>query len=185
MINNLKAVTPDFFDLNELECRLLAPRIAFQKLMQAPRGRQFKIHGNIVNVSADVTHTVSILPRLHNQTAAIKVNLKRMLKYKSSALPCNVRPYKVFEAANWLFTHRDLYRDKGIILNSEWINQHIQAVNDEINDNNNLESDTIGKTDDNNVDSEGLSQNEHHEDESESPAGVTDTMFYSYRLFRR
>ena len=30
---------PDFFDLNELECRLLAPRIAFQKLMQAPRGK--------------------------------------------------------------------------------------------------------------------------------------------------
>ncbi len=29
---------PAFFDLNELECRLLAPRLAFQKLMQAPRG---------------------------------------------------------------------------------------------------------------------------------------------------
>lgn len=49
-----------FFDLNELECRLLAPRIAFQKLMQAPRGRQLKIHGNIVNVPTDVTvHSVS------------------------------------------------------------------------------------------------------------------------------
>ena len=32
----------DFFDLNKLECRLLAPRIAFQKLMQAPRGRQLR-----------------------------------------------------------------------------------------------------------------------------------------------
>ena len=29
---------PAFFELNELECRLLAPRLAFQKLMQAPRG---------------------------------------------------------------------------------------------------------------------------------------------------
>ena len=55
-------VKPDFFDLNELECRLLAPRITFQKLMQAPRVRQLKINGNIVNVPADVTHTVSILP---------------------------------------------------------------------------------------------------------------------------
>ena len=45
-------VKPDFFDLNELECRLLAPRVAFQKLMQAPRGRQFKICGNVVNVPA-------------------------------------------------------------------------------------------------------------------------------------
>ena len=28
-----------FFDLNELEHRLLASRLAFQKLMQAPRGK--------------------------------------------------------------------------------------------------------------------------------------------------
>ena len=48
----------EFFDLNELECRLVAPRIAFQNLMQAPRGRQLKLHGNIVNVPADVTHSV-------------------------------------------------------------------------------------------------------------------------------
>lgn len=51
--------SPKTNDINELECRLLAPRIAFQKLMQAPRGRQLKIHGNIVNVPADVTHTAS------------------------------------------------------------------------------------------------------------------------------
>ena len=31
---------PAFFDLNELESRLLAPRLVFQKLMQAPRGKQ-------------------------------------------------------------------------------------------------------------------------------------------------
>jgi len=41
---------PEFFDLNELECRLLVPRIAFQKLIQAPRVRQLKIHGNIVKL---------------------------------------------------------------------------------------------------------------------------------------
>ena len=34
----------DFFDLNELECRLLAPRLALQKIVQAPRGKQFKIN---------------------------------------------------------------------------------------------------------------------------------------------
>ena len=78
---------PEFFDLNELECRLLAPRIAFQKLMQAPQGRQLKIHGNIVNVPADVAHTVTMLPRLHK------------LQYKSSALSLNVRPDKVVQAA--------------------------------------------------------------------------------------
>ena len=43
--------------------------------MQAPRGRQLKIHGNIVNVPADVNNTVSMLPRLPRETATIKVNL--------------------------------------------------------------------------------------------------------------
>ena len=71
---------PEFFYHNELECRLLAPRIAFQKLMQTPRGRQLKIHGNIVNVPADVAYTVTMLPQLHSQTATIKVNLKRKLQ---------------------------------------------------------------------------------------------------------
>ena len=45
-----------------------APRITFQKLMQALRGRELKIHSNILNVPADVTDTVTILPRLQSQT---------------------------------------------------------------------------------------------------------------------
>ena len=41
---------PTFFDLTELECRLIAPRLAFQKIIEAPRGKQLKINGNVVNV---------------------------------------------------------------------------------------------------------------------------------------
>ena len=51
-------LTPDFFYLNELESSLLAPRLAFQKLMQAPRENLLKIKGNVVNVPADVNNTV-------------------------------------------------------------------------------------------------------------------------------
>ena len=54
-------VKPDFFYLNELECRLVAPRLAFQKLMHAPRGNQLKIKGNIVNIPADVNNTVMVM----------------------------------------------------------------------------------------------------------------------------
>ncbi len=52
----------------------------------SPRGKQFKINGSIVNVPADVANTVTTLPRLPNETSTIKVNLKRRLQYKSSAL---------------------------------------------------------------------------------------------------
>ena len=112
---------PSFFYLNELECRLLAPRLAFQKLMQAPRGKQFKITGNIVNVSADVANTVSMLPRLPNETSTTKVNLKRRLQYKSSALSQNIRPQKVAEAAKWLINNGDLYKEEGISFNDTWL----------------------------------------------------------------
>ena len=81
-----------FFDLNELECRLIALSLAFQKIMQAPRGKQLKINGNVVNVPADVINTVNLLPRLPEQSGTIKVQLKRRLQYKSSALSLNIRP---------------------------------------------------------------------------------------------
>ena len=121
LVNGMQfPVKPDFFDLNELEYRLLAPRLAFQKLMQAPRGRQFKIHGNVVNVPAEVSNTVNMLPRLPSETGTIKVNLKRKLQYKSSALSLNVRPHKVVQAANWLIRNSSLYRQEGITLNQDW-----------------------------------------------------------------
>ena len=95
-------VKTHFFYLNELECRLLAPRLAFQKIMQAPRGKQLKINGNVVNVPADVNSTVNMLPRLPHESGTIKVQLKRRLQYKSTALSLNVRPHKVLQAAAWL-----------------------------------------------------------------------------------
>jgi hypothetical protein len=61
---------PDFFDLNELECRLIAPRLAFQKIMQAPRGGQLKITGNVVNVPADIT----CYPGYHKILALLNFN---------------------------------------------------------------------------------------------------------------
>ena len=107
-------VKPDFFDLNELECRLLAHRLAFQKLMQAPKGKQLKIKINVVNVPADVNSTVNMLPRLPQETGTIKIQLKRGLQYKSSALSLNVTPYKVLQAAKWLVSNSTLYREQGV-----------------------------------------------------------------------
>ena len=86
--------------------------------MQAPRGRQLKIHGNNVNVPADVIHTVSMLPRLQSQTTTIKVNLKRKLQYKSSALSLNIRPHTVVQAAKSLMSNSSLHRDEGIVFDN-------------------------------------------------------------------
>ena len=163
---------PDFSDLNELECRMLAPRLAFQKLLQAPRGNQFKIKGNVVNVPADVNNTVNMLPRLPQESGTIKVQLKRQLEYKSSALCLNVRPNKILQAANWLATNSMLYREHGIsfstdraasystnLLQNEGKTCHVSQPNEQIS----------GGEDINQLD-------DWTEDGVEIPAGVTDTM---------
>ena len=77
--------------------------------MQAPRGKQLNIHGNIVNVPADVSSIISMLPWLPHETATIRVNLKLFeLQNKSSALSLTVRPNTVIKAASWLLINSDL-----------------------------------------------------------------------------
>ena len=184
LVNGMQfPVKPDFFDLNELECRLLAPRLAFQKLMQAPRGRQLKIHGNVVNVPAEVSNTVNMLPRLPSETGTIKVNLKRKLQYKSSALSLNVRPHKVVQAANWLIKNSSLYRQEGITLNQDWgVQSSASCLLDENNnENENQQSQDIDNCSCNiqtdiSCNEVVDSEDQWSEDEAEIPAGVTDTM---------
>lgn len=77
IVNGMQCLCkPLFFDLNDLERRSLALRISFQKPIQALRGKQLNMYGNIVNVSADVSSTISMLQLLPYETATIKVNLK-------------------------------------------------------------------------------------------------------------
>ena len=160
---------PNFFDLNELECRLIAPRLAFQKIYQAPRGGQLKISGNVVNVPADVNSTVNMLPRLADDTCTIKVQLKRKLQYKSSALSLNIRPNKVMQAAAWLVNTSTLYQDQGITIDENWLRE-VQNSLDEANISSAIPNDTDSQTVENSV------EDEWSEDETEIPAGVTDTM---------
>ncbi|CAB3990181.1 ATP-dependent DNA helicase PIF1 [Paramuricea clavata] len=155
---------PHFFDLNELECRLIAPRLAFQKIMQAPRGGQLKITGNVVNVPADICNTVNMIPRLPQDTGTIKVQLKRRLQYKSSALSLNVRPNKVMQAAAWLVNTSELYQEQGITFDQHWLSYFDVTIPNSDNENT-----TVDQTN-------STSEDEWSEDEAEIPAGVTDSM---------
>ena len=47
-------------------------KTSFSKLLQAPRGKQLKISGNVVNVPADVTDTFHILPRVESAVEPLK-----------------------------------------------------------------------------------------------------------------
>ena len=179
---------PPFFYLNELKYKLLAPpRLAFQKLMQAPRCGQLKINGNIVNVPADVINTVNMLLRFPNETGIIKVNLKRRLQYKSSALSLNVRPNKVAEAAKWLLNNCSLYKDEGITFSDTWLEDYPNTFVFDSDDNDQI---LDGSKNVFNSNAEGLNVDtkckgrqtvchddvHRSEDEAELPAGVTDML---------
>ena len=141
--------------------------------MQAPRGMQLKINGNVVNVPADVINTVNLLPRLPGQSGTIKVQLKRRLQYKSSALALNIRPHKVLQAANWLASNSTLYQEQGITFNPDW-----QINFDQSYEPNQQIDDTSEACESRNVSDDILTDqdSEFSEDEAEIPAGVTDSM---------
>lgn len=145
--------------------------------MQAPRGRQLKIHGNVVNVPAEVSNTVNMLPRLPTESGTIMVNLKRRLQYKSAGLSLNIRPHKVVHAAKWLVTNSSLCRQEGISINENWGEQCI--VNCLLNDNS-VENQDMSTQDNvncrrdvgtsSNCDEVFESEDQWSEDEAETPA---------------
>lgn len=143
--------------------------------MQAPRGKQLKISGNIVNVTADVNNTVNMLPRLPNQMATTKVNLKRALRYKSSTLSLNVRPHKVVQVAKWLIDTSILYKREGITLNPDWNHNSLHETDTEQNQEN---ADYNASTNRNENLKQTAVENEDNwsEDDVEIPTGVTDTL---------
>ena len=111
---------PSWMKLNDLEWRLLAPRLVFMKIHQAPRGRQYKIEGNVVNVVADVSNTVTSLPRLPSQNLAIPIKLKRRIRYHRHAYSQNVRPNLLWKVAKWLAKYSPLYEEMNMNLTPQW-----------------------------------------------------------------
>jgi hypothetical protein len=123
-INNglkLPVVPPKLQQLSNLEERLVSPRLPFMQLREMPRGGQLNLKGNIVNVPADVNSTVKSLPRMIHDDETIMLKLKRKVSYKHHVAFENIRPNKVFKAANWLVANSSFFRNEGVTLNDSWI----------------------------------------------------------------
>lgn len=112
---------PDILNLSALEERMVSPRIPFMQLRELPRGGQLSIHGNVVNVPADVNSTVNSLPRPLNDLQTIPIKLKRRLIYKHHYMLENVRPLNVLQAARYLVENSKLFKDEGIEINTSYL----------------------------------------------------------------
>ena len=66
---------PQCLNLTPLEERLISPGIPFMQIGELPRGGHLSIHGNVVNVPADVNSTVSTLPRSIGESQTISIKL--------------------------------------------------------------------------------------------------------------
>ena len=131
-------------DTCQLEWRFVSPRLIFQKLQEALRGKQLRINGNVVNVPADVAHTATLLPRLPSDTYTIKMQLKRRLAYtcKHATLSETIRPFRVIQIAQWLIHTGELYKQENIKINTQWLQEFENShIHESIGTENNSESD--------------------------------------------
>jgi len=74
-------VKPECLNFTPLEERLKSLRISFMQIIlcELPRGGQLSIHGNVVNVPADMNSVVNTLPKPINESQTIPIKLKSKL----------------------------------------------------------------------------------------------------------
>ena len=98
-------IKPPELDLHQLEERLIALRIPFMQIRKLPRGGQYSLEGNVINVPVDIQPTVNSLPRAMDKKFTVAIQLKKMLlhpldedieKYKTkhSELQKSMNEYK-------------------------------------------------------------------------------------------
>lgn len=76
-----------------------------------------------------------MLLRLLEEIVIIKANLKRRLQYKSSVLLLIVRLNKVIIVVIWFLNNSDLYKEEGIVLNENWLNNYNEVLVGDIESN--------------------------------------------------
>ncbi|KAK3090521.1 hypothetical protein FSP39_012459 [Pinctada imbricata] len=121
VINGMKwPARPLELKLHPMEERVVALRIPFMQMRELPRGGQYCVKGNVVNVPVDIQPTINALPRNMDKTFTIPIKLKKKLSYKKCDFTENVRPAVVISALNWLMKESDLYRNSGVKIDESW-----------------------------------------------------------------
>ncbi|XP_078380326.1 uncharacterized protein LOC144663301 [Oculina patagonica] len=182
---------PKVLNLTVLEERLVSPRIPFMQIRELPSGGQLSIHGNVVNVPANVNSTVNVLPRPVNESQTIPIKLKRRLRYKHHYQFQNIRPSKVLEAAKYLVQTSQLFQNEGIQVSDGWLktlNENNEEWSEFLEKPNSKTSNTVEEiydTDKKDEENTFVNKNDCNDDsdsdddwseERERPSGVMDTL---------
>ena len=101
---------PPELNLHQLEEKLIALRIPFMQIRELPRGGQYSLKGNVINVPVDIQPTINCLPRPMDENFTVAIQLKKKLLYKKVDFKENVRPLRVLSALHWLMKNSELYK---------------------------------------------------------------------------
>lgn len=111
---------PEFIrELNPLEARLVAPKLAFGSIYQLPKGGQFGLKGGMVSVAADMSKIQVHLPRTFEECATLNCDLKRRLVFKNAFMKGLIRPELIMRSLAWL-KDQPLYKGIGVIVRKDW-----------------------------------------------------------------
>ena len=95
--------------LNKLEAYLLKLCIPFIRIAHCPRGTYFKVMGDLILISSDLSHSLNkILPI---DQSLIPVSFKRKLAYTGSYIEQYIDKEKVKMYFSWLKKYNHLYKD--------------------------------------------------------------------------
>lgn len=124
---------PHELELNKHEEMLISLRIMFQNIKLLPRGSQYCLLGNVINVPANIEYGIINLPRYINSEGTVSIRVKRRLRYQAVYRKFNVRPEKVMAALHWLLQYSPLYKEHPIKINDTWLAETITQIRDNSN----------------------------------------------------
>ena len=123
---------PQELNLHQLEERLIALRIPFMQIRELPRGGQYSLKGNVINVPVDIQPTINCLPRPMDENFTVAIQLKKKLSYKKVDFKENVRPLRVLSALHFLMKNSELYKKSGIVVDDNWFQEVTESAEDTV-----------------------------------------------------
>ena len=123
---------PQELNLHQLEERLIALRIPFMQIRELPRGGQYSLKGNVINVPVDIQPTISCLRRPMDENFTVAIQLKKKLSYKTVDFKENVRPLRVLTALHWLVNNSEFYKNSNIAVNDNWFHEVTESAEETV-----------------------------------------------------
>ena len=98
-----------YLSLNKCEDYLLKLCIPFIRVAHLPRGRYFKLIGDLILISADIMHSIEKIIPL--EQSLIPVSFKRRLQYKGYYIEEYVDKQKLLAYFDWFRENNHLFKD--------------------------------------------------------------------------